>query len=45
MTGDAERADSARRHPSIVDAVLLKPMRLDDLVEAVTSAAGQTLAR
>ena len=35
MTGDSERAESARRHPSIVDEVLLKPVRVDELVAAV----------
>ncbi len=45
MTGDPERAESARHHPSIVDSVLLKPMPLDDLVRAVSSAADQTRAR
>lgn len=41
MTGDADRAESARHHKSIVDSVLLKPMPLRDLVRAVTSAADQ----
>ena len=45
MTGDADRAESARHHPSIVDSVLLKPIPLDDLVRSVTSAADQTRAR
>jgi CheY-like chemotaxis protein len=40
MTADVERAESARRHPSIVDAVLLKPMHLAELVDAVTAAMG-----
>ena len=35
MTGDAARADAARRHPAIVDDVLLKPMRVDTIVETV----------
>jgi two-component system, OmpR family, response regulator MprA len=35
MTGDKARADAARGHPSIVDEVLLKPMRADALVRAV----------
>lgn len=45
MTGDADRAESARHHPSIVDSVLLKPMPLADLVRAVSSAADQTRTR
>ena len=35
MTGDEERARSARSHPSIVDEVLLKPMRIEEIVAAV----------
>ena len=35
MTGDPERAEAARGHPSIVDRVLLKPIRSADLVDAV----------
>jgi two-component system, cell cycle sensor histidine kinase and response regulator CckA len=35
MTGDPIRAEAARGHPSIVDEVLLKPMRTEALVEAV----------
>jgi CheY-like chemotaxis protein len=35
MTGDADRAAAARGHPSIVDVVLLKPMRSEELVRAV----------
>lgn len=35
MTGDPERAAAARGHPSIVDQVLMKPMRTEELVEAV----------
>ena len=38
---DPERAEAARRHPSIVDRVLVKPIRLDDLVDAVRPAAGR----
>jgi CheY-like chemotaxis protein len=38
MTADADRAASARRHPSIVDAVLLKPVGLEELVATVRSA-------
>lgn len=45
MTGDVDRAESARRHPSIVDAVLVKPIRVDDLVQVVTAAASQTAGR
>jgi CheY-like chemotaxis protein len=39
MTGDPERAESARRHPGIVDAVLLKPMRIEDIVATVRAVA------
>lgn len=35
MTGDRDRATAARGHPSLVDEVLLKPMRPDELVRAV----------
>lgn len=42
MTGDPERAAAARGHPSIVDEVLLKPVRSADLVLAVRPAAGRT---
>jgi CheY-like chemotaxis protein len=35
MTADPDRAEAARRHPSIVDRVLMKPVRVDDLVSAV----------
>ncbi|HEX2755896.1 MAG TPA: response regulator [Candidatus Limnocylindrales bacterium] len=35
MTGDLARAEAARGHPSIVDEVLVKPMRTEDLVNAV----------
>ena len=35
MTGDEESAQAARGHPSIVDEVLLKPMRIEELVRAV----------
>jgi CheY-like chemotaxis protein len=41
MTGDPERADAARRHPSIVDEVLLKPLRIEELVEAVRPSPGR----
>jgi CheY-like chemotaxis protein len=41
MTGDAERAEAARRHPAIVDEVILKPMRLDSIVDAVRSVAAR----
>jgi CheY-like chemotaxis protein len=40
MTADPERAAAARRHPSIVDEVLLKPLRIADLVAAVRPSAG-----
>jgi DNA-binding response OmpR family regulator len=39
MTGDPNRAASARRHPSIVDRVLDKPMALDELVATVRAVA------
>jgi CheY-like chemotaxis protein len=39
MTGDAERAEAARRHPAIVDQVLLKPTRAETIVAAVRAAA------
>ena len=39
MTGDPERAEAARRHPAIVDAVLLKPMRVEDIVATVLAVA------
>ena len=42
MTGDGARADAARRHPSIVDEVLLKPMRAEALVRAVRPASDRT---
>ena len=35
MTGDPVRAAAARRHPSIVDRVLMKPIRINELVDAV----------
>ncbi|HEY3164642.1 MAG TPA: response regulator [Candidatus Limnocylindrales bacterium] len=38
MTGDPVRAAAARGHPSIVDAVLMKPMQITELVEAVWPA-------
>ena len=40
-TADPERAEAARRHPSIVDRVLLKPIRVEDLVDAVRPTAGR----
>ena len=43
MTGDAERAEAARRHPAIVDQVILKPMRLEAILDAVRSAAAADL--
>jgi two-component system response regulator YesN len=42
MTGDKERAAAARGHPSIVDEVLLKPMRTEALVRAVQPAPDVT---
>jgi CheY-like chemotaxis protein len=42
MTGDPERAAAARGHPSIVDEVLLKPIRSHDLVEAVRPIRART---
>jgi two-component system cell cycle sensor histidine kinase/response regulator CckA len=42
MTGDPARAEAARLHPSIVDEVLLKPMRPDELVRAVRPVGGAT---
>ena len=38
MTSDPARATAARGHPSIVDAVLMKPMRIAELLEAVGPA-------
>jgi two-component system OmpR family response regulator len=42
MTGDEARADAARGHPSIVDEVLLKPMRTDALIRAVRPLPDET---
>lgn len=42
MTGDPGRAEAARGHPSIVDEVLLKPMRPEELVRAVRPAPDAT---
>jgi DNA-binding NtrC family response regulator len=39
MTGDPDRAEAARRHPAIVDDVLLKPMRIEDIVATVRAVA------
>ena len=41
-TGDAERADAARGHPSIVDEVLIKPMRAEVLVAAVRPSSDRS---
>jgi len=41
MTGDPARAEAARGHPSIVDQVLLKPLRTDELVAAVRPVANR----
>ena len=45
MTGDSERAEAARRHPAIVDEVILKPMRIETVVDAVRAAAAADLDR
>lgn len=45
MTGDPERAEAARRHPAIVDQVILKPMRIEVVVDAVRAAAAADLDR
>jgi CheY-like chemotaxis protein len=42
MTGDPARAKAARGHPSIVDEVLEKPVRLAELVQAVRPAPDRT---
>jgi CheY-like chemotaxis protein len=42
MTGDEARAKAARGHPSIVDEVLLKPMRIEALIRAVQPVADGT---
>ncbi len=42
MTGDADRATAARGHPSIVDAVVMKPVRLYELIAAVRPTADPT---
>jgi CheY-like chemotaxis protein len=39
MTGDSERAQAARRHPAIVDDVLLKPMPIETIVDTVRAVA------
>lgn len=39
MTGDVARAEAARRHPAIVDAVLMKPMRMDSIVRTIRAVA------
>jgi CheY-like chemotaxis protein len=41
MTGDLERAEAARGHPSIVDEVLVKPFQSEELVEAVRPTIGR----
>jgi CheY-like chemotaxis protein len=43
MSGDPERAEAARRHPAIVDEVILKPMRIEVVVDAVRAAAAADL--
>jgi CheY-like chemotaxis protein len=45
MTGDPDRAESARLHPSIVDEVLMKPMKVDELVAAVRPAGDPARVR
>ena len=40
MTADRERAAAARGHPSLVDAVLMKPVRPAELIRAVRPASG-----
>jgi CheY-like chemotaxis protein len=42
MTDDPERAATARRHPSLVDRVLDKPLSLGALLEAVGALAGRS---
>lgn len=44
MTGDPERAATARHHPSLVDRVLDKPMSLAELLEAVEAVTRSTFA-
>jgi DNA-binding NarL/FixJ family response regulator len=45
MTGDPDRATAARGHPSLVDKVLLKPMRSRELVLAVRPAPDRAPAK
>lgn len=45
MTGDRGRAAAARGHPSIVDVVLLKPMRTAALLQAVRPTVERARAR
>jgi len=45
MTGDQARAEAARGHPSIVDVVLVKPMRTEDLVRGVRPRPDTTPVR
>jgi CheY-like chemotaxis protein len=44
MTGDPRRAAEARGHPSIVEAVLLKPMGGDELLAALRPDAPAPVA-
>jgi CheY-like chemotaxis protein len=45
MTGDPVRAAAARGHPSIVDAVVMKPMQIAELVDAVRPASDRAPVR
>ena len=42
MTGDLDRAEAARGHPSLVDGVLVKPFGSDELIEAVRPTTRRT---
>lgn len=43
MTGDPARAEAARGHPSIVDAVLMKPVQPAALVDAVRPVGNRSV--
>ena len=45
MTGDPARAEAARGHPSIVDEVLLKPMRIEELDRGRPAGRGRDACR